>query len=313
MSAVLAEAPIGVVIYDEPGAVYYQRVPFVASNSVLTIIDEDCPLIYRHWLDHPEDDETTDAMIFGNVFHTLALEPDAFDARYAVKADDAPKRPDKRQLAAFLAGRKQQPQSVAAIHYWQSWDLQNAGKIEVGAKDYDQAQAMVAAMRGHVMHFREAKLSITVGELIDACAKEVVVRWIDEDTGLLCKLRADLWSEELAFAGDLKSCLHAGKAEFARTINRRRYHVAHSHYCEGFRCAGRPLKSFALIATEKRRPHATGTWHVDAASEARGWDIRQRSMRKLAACRDSGRFPSYTEAVEPIGIPAFGHYDADKD
>lgn len=309
MSAVLASAPQGRIILDEPGSVYYRRVPFEASNSALKVIDEDCPLVYRHWLDHPEDDETSEAMIFGNVFHTLALEPEAFGARYALKPETAPKRPDKRQVNA----KKPSPETLAAIDFWRAWDAMNAGKQEITAKDYDLAQAMVAAMRAHAMEFKSHGLTITVGELLDLCHKEVTVRWVDEDTGLDCKLRADLWSEELAFAGDLKTCQHAGPSQFSLTINRRRYHVGHAHYCSGFQAAGAPLKSFALIATEKRRPHATATWHVDAASESRGWDVRQRSMRKLARCRDTGLFPSYTTTVEPIGIPAFGHYDSTKD
>lgn len=302
------ESPRLGVFFDEPAEVYYQRVPFEASNSVLKIIDEDCPFVYRHWLDHPEDDETTEAMVFGNVVHCVALEPDEFSVRYAIRPANAPKRPDSRQLNAKKPGAE----TIKAISFWNDWDARNAGKIEITAKDYDTAQAMVESLRRYPMEF-PGGITITGGELLDACRKEVVVRWIDEETGLLCKLRADLYSEELAFAGDLKSCAHAGKSAFSRMINQRRYHVAHAHYSDGFRCAGAPIRSFTFLAIEKRRPHACASWHIDAPSEERGWAIRQRSMRKLAACRDSGQFPSYTTTVSPIGIPAYGHYDADKD
>lgn len=308
---VAEEAPTGRVIYDEPGDVYYRRVPFEASNSALKIIDERSAEHYRDWLENGELPPTPD-MVFGNVYHCLTLEPDLFTARYCIAPENAPKRPDKRQLAAFAAGRKQQPQSVAAIHFWQEWDAANAGRAALDVDDYDTACRMVDRLRRQVMRF-DGGIEILGGELIDACDKEVTVRWIDPDTGLECKLRADLFSAELRFAGDLKSAADASKSAFSRAINQRRYHVQHAHYCEGFRAAGIPLSCFGFLAQEKVRPFAVGTWHIDAPSEARGWEIRQRSMRKLAACRDSGRFDGYTTTFEPIGIPAYGHYDADKD
>lgn len=309
MNAQLKPADTGIA-YDEPADVYYRRVLGEASNSALTVIDEGSPAHYLHWVEHPEDDENSEALAFGKAFHTATLEPQLFGDLYGVLPADAPK--DMRYLRD---AKKPSDATLASIEWWDTWEAKNRGRAMLTAHAYALVRAMAASMRAYVMDFDidGRTISVRCGELFDACAKEVTVRWTDDDTGLPCKLRADIYEPDLALAGDLKSCLDASRAAFSRAINTHRYHVQHTHYCEGFRAVGAPLKSFPFFPVEKKRPHVPASWHIDAPSEARGWEIRQRSMRKLAACVSAGVFPGYTTTVSPIGIPAYGHYDSDKD
>lgn len=304
MNAVLKpEVPRLGIFTDEPAETYYQRVLGEASNSALTIIDERSPAHYLHWVNNPDDDEETAALTFGKAFHMATLEPERFGDTYGVLPVDAP-----RDLRHLRGAKKPSDSTLESIEWWDNWTEANAGRVMLSANDYAKAAAMGASLRAYEMDFNGTV--ITGADLFDACQKEVTVRWVDEETGLLCKLRADIWSEELAFAGDLKSCLDGSFEAFSKAIYRHRYHVQHGHYCEGFRAAGFSLRSFGFFPVEKDAPHVPASWHIDPPAEERGWAIRQRSMRKLKACMESGRWPGHTTTVQSISLPAFAFYDA---
>lgn len=300
-----AEPRIG-IFKDETPESYYQRRLDVASNSGLSVLDNDddgCPARYFYYITEAvEDEDATAAKDFGKAFHMAFLEPDRFDDVYAVMPQDAP-----ADLRRFRDAKKPSPATLASIDWWDNFTAKNAGKVFLTSAAMTDCRGMAESLRRLPIEFGDVK--ITGGELLALCDTEVSVYWLDEDTGIQCKLRADLFSEELAFAGDLKSARSASRASFSRAINSRRYHVAHAHYCEGFRAVGCPLKSFALFPVEKARPYVAASWHVDSASEERGWALRQRAMKRLKQCLDTGRWPGYTTTVTPIGIPAYGHYE----
>lgn len=296
----------GRIIRNESGELYYPRVLGEANNSALTVIDTKTPMHYFHWVhDKGDDEEESAALAFGKAFHAATLEPELFRDTYCVLPADAPRRPTAAQWNA----KNPSPDSLRSMDWWTDWNARSAGRAEMTRAAYDTAVAMAVSLRAYRMTF--GATTMTGAELFDACEKEVTVRWQDEETGLQCKLRADLWSEELAFAGDLKSARDATKEAFSRAINAHRYHVQHCHYSEGFRAAGSPIRSFAFFPVEKVAPYVPASWHIDAPSEERGWAIRQRSMKKLAACMASGEWPGPTTTIESIGIPAFGHYDSE--
>lgn len=301
------ESPRLGIFTDEPAEAYYVRRLDVASNSGLTVLDNEengCPARYFHWVHNPDDEEESAALAFGKAYHMATLEPERFRDVYAVMPSDAP-----RDLRYLRNAGKPSDTTKAAIAWWDDFEANNAGRLMLTRKDYDLAVAMAQSLRRLPMEFNGGKVRITLAELIDVCETEVSVYWIDEDTGILCKLRADLWSRELRFAGDLKGIRSASRSAFGRAIHAHRYHVAHAHYSEGFRVAGEPLASFGLLPVEKTAPYVAASWHVDPPSEERGWALRQRAMRRLQTCLQSGQWPGYTTTMTPIGIPAFGHYD----
>ena len=313
MSAVLQEQPripLG-MHFDVPAETYYVRRLDEASNSGLTIIDERCPAAYKWWVDHPDaDEEETAALTFGKAFDCAVLEPEKFGDLYAVMPADAP-----RDLRRFRNANRPSADTLRSIEWWDAFEAANAGRTFLTHNTYQQALAMAASLRAYEMTFNADGREITVlaGELFDACQKQVTLSWIDEETGVLCKARLDLLEPDIAFAGDLKSARDASRAGFSRAINAHRYHVQAVGYADGCRACGLPLKSFAFFPVEKDPPYVPASWHVDAPSEERGWAIRQRSLRKLAECLRTGRWPGHTRTVESIAIPAYGFYDADKD
>lgn len=313
MNAVIAPSvePKTGIFLDEPVEEYYVRRLDVASASGLSVLDNDedgCPARYFHYMTEAvEDEDATAAKDFGKAFHMAFLEPERFDDVYTIMPKDAP-----RDLRRFRDAKKPSLETLTSIEWWDNFEAVNAGKSFMTDASMELCRGMAESMRRLPIEF-EGGFKILAGELLSMCETEVTVRWIDEDTGIECKLRADLWSEELAFAGDLKSAKSASLSGFSRAINSRRYHVAHAHYCEGFRVVGKPLSHFVLLPVEKVKPFISASWRVDAVSEERGWALRQRAMRRLDKCLKSGEWPGYTTSIRSIGIPAFGHYDIQED
>ena len=300
-----AEPRVG-IFAGEPAEAYYERRLDVASASGLAVLDNDedgCPARYFHYITEAvEDEDATKEKDFGKAFHMAFLEPERFDDVYAVAPTDCP-----RDMRRFRDAKKPSDETLRSIAWWDEFEAKNAGKVFLSAKAMEDCRGMAESLRRLPIEFPGVK--ILCGELLALCQTEVSVYWVDEETGIQCKLRADLFSEELAFAGDLKSAKSASRAGFSRAINARRYHVAHAHYCEGFRAIGLPVRSFALLPVEKVKPYVAASWHVDSVSEERGWALRQRAMRRLKQCLDTGHWPGYTTTVQPIGIPAYGHYE----
>lgn len=306
MNAQIKEAPRLGVFADEPAEAYYVRRLDEASNSGLAVIDERSPAHYRYWVENADDDADSEALAFGKALHCAFLEPERFGDCYGVLPAEAP-----RDLRHLRKAKKPSDSTLESIEWWDAWEASNAGRLMLTRSAYDLATAMAASARAMVLDF--GGTTITMADLLGECQTEVTVRWVDEETGILCKLRADLYAEELQFAADLKSCLDASREAFSRAVFRHRYHAQHAHYCEGFRAAGAPLRSFFFLPVEKDRPHVPAAYHLDPPAEERGWEIRQRSMRKLAHCLKTGEWPGHTRAVESLSLPAFAFYDNTKE
>lgn len=312
MSAQLKPAtdwPVG-IFTDVPAEQYHRREIGVANNTALGIIDERSPAHLLHWYtsDDEGDKEESASLAFGKAFHCAVLEPDVFDDLYMVLPADMP-----RDLRHLRNAKKPSDDTLRSIEAWDAWEEHARGRIILPAATLDLAKAMAASMRGMVMEFKgdAAPVEITVAELLEECETEVTLYWIDEETGIRCKARADLYARALRWAGDLKSVLDAAREAFAKAIFRHRYHVQHSHYCEGFRTLGEPLASFVFLPVEKEKPHVPASWHLGPVSEERGNEVRRRSMNKLLRCLETGRWPGHTTTVEEIHLPAFAFYHGD--
>lgn len=305
LAPVAASLPfaLGQVLRDVPADAYHERRLDVANNSGLEVIDTRSPAHYRYWVENPDDETETASLIFGRALHCATLEPEVFRDTYSVLPADAP-----RDMRRFRDAKKPSAETVASIDWWDTWEENNSGLILMTGGDYDRAVAMSTSLRALELNFGE--LSITVADLIDECETEVTLFWVDDDTGIVCKARADLWSPDLGLAMDLKSARDASKEAFSKAVHAHRYHVQHAHYCDGFRACGHPLKSFVFLPVEKERPYVPASYHVDAMAEELGWAIRQRSMRKLDVCLKSGQWPGHTTTVESLALPAYAFYNA---
>lgn len=294
----------GLFVRGETAEVYHQRRLDVASNGGLRIIDEQTPAHYHHFITTPRaaDEEETAAQFLGAAYHCAVLEPEVFADTYRIVPVDAPK-----DLRRFRDAKKPSNETLDAIAWWDMWEAENAGKILVSTAVRENMIAMATSQRRMVLDIGGIK--IVLSELIDECDKEVSGYWVDPETGIRCKLRFDLMSEELNFGGDLKTAMDAGAEAFARTMAKHGYHRQEAHYCEGYReITGRPLSSFMFLPVEKAAPFLPSAWIMGPASHELGYNLTRRALGKLQACLKSDTWPGYPNTAKEIELPTWAHY-----
>ena len=278
---------LGTVEYGVPAHEYHRRELGVATSGVLRMLRDKTPAHYRAWVD-AQDDQETPALLFGRAYHCRVLEPEVFAATYVRPPLGAPSRPTSRQRDA----KKPSPDTVAAIEFWNAWDAENAGKEMLSADDFDRIEAMHTALMAN---------PLAAGIMKDG-RSEVTMRWVDHETGVRCKARADWYVEGRRFLMDLKTTDDASPAGFARSVAKYGYHVQHAHYSDGARCCGLPIQHYLILAQEKAPPYLSAVYHVDAPAEQRGFDLRHRSLTTLADCMRTGQWPGYV-GIKELTLP----------
>lgn len=279
------------ISFGETDEVYHRREIGVASNSTLKLVDTQSLGHYLHYVrtgqaEDAEPVQDTEAQLIGRAFHCHVLEPERFENLYRALPDFGDMRSSKNRA------RKDE---------WLGYQPKGVTFLTPGQ------MLQVRAMRESLMRHRTARLMVERGH------REVAFRWIDEETGLPCKAKADLWDEELRFFLDLKSCMSAHPDDFARTVTNFRYHVQHAMYAEGARVLDIPVDNFIFVPVEKTDPFFSAAYHVDAAAEEKGIEIMRRSLAKLHAAMVrwiegedlDEAFPAYGHDIRPLSLPGW--------
>jgi hypothetical protein len=282
----------GLVIHDEPAEVYHvRRIDECNTSGMKQMLRS--PAHFRHWVDSG-DDKDTPAKRFGRVLHTATLEPEKFERQYAVVPADAPRYPTPAQWGA----KKSNPESQAAKDWWTVWNADNAGRERLSLEDYDRANYMGESARRNLI----AAGMLTGGK------REVTMRWTDEDTGLECKIRLDLFAEG-AFAMDLKSCENASEEGFARTCINYGYDLQNAHYDAGIRACAEPNGlPFLFLAIESSAPYVCQPHRLGFAEFNRGTVLRRRAMQRQTECLRTGRWPGYSDKIIETTFPTWAFY-----
>lgn len=263
------------IVIGEPESAYHKRTIGVASKSALDQIARS-PAHYRAWVEG-EDREPTPALEFGRAVHMAILEPSRFASAYIVAPDFGDLRSSKNREAR------------------DAWREQNPGAVVISQADYDTIGGML----------RSVMLHPAASKLIADGTPEVSLYWRDAITGLRCKARADYWVKSKGLVIDLKSTLDASPREFARSVIKYRYHVQDASYRAAFHACGEPITHFAILAVEKTAPYACAVYTLDTDAVARGFGAYRLDMSALAECIKTNRFPSYSEGVEELSLPAW--------
>lgn len=305
MNAQLAPAPLAGLstfapgIYpDVPAEVYHRRELGVVNNGALKILSGKTPLHYRAWVDEvAEETETeTAAKVFGKALHCAVLEPELFEQTYIM----AREHPFNRVSDRLRNAKKPSQSTLDAIAYWDAWELEMGGKIEISAKDSIKLRGMAAAVRAHPI----------AGKFFAGGMPEATAIWTDPRTGLICKIRMDYWREDLWMIGDLKSTEDASPRAFARSVVNYGYHLQHAHYTSGPQVLfGREAPRFLFCAVEKEPPYSVGVYMLDADAEARGYELRDRAMDTLDACLRTDEWPGLPPVVNTLSLPGWAFTD----
>ena len=209
------------------------------SNSKL----DDFAQSPRHFLHRMKFKEpATPAMIFGSAFHCYVLRPDDFEKEYCCLPDDAPNKLSSRQINA----KKPSPETLAAIAWWDEFNVANGGKIHLSPADMNTIKRMNQALYD----------CDAARDLLNALQEtEVPMLWTDDVTGVEMKGKLDGGHDD--FTLDLKTTMIAQPDSFAQTAFNNSMHRQAALYKDGRQLSGKYKRKgeFYFIAVEKEAPY----------------------------------------------------------
>lgn len=276
-------------VYDIP-VEHYHRDPVVggslSSSGARKLLPPSCPALYKAWADGKTSDHAEHFDV-GRAAHKEVL--GAGEPLVVVDATDW------RTKAAKAAREK-------------AWA---DGHTPVLAEQYEQVQAMAAALRAHHV----------AGPLLDGATgkPEQTLVWHDEATGVTCRALVDwLRHPELSpqfWVVDYKTAASADPDSVSRAIASYGYHKQGAFYSEGVEALGLDAglgTAFLLIVQMKEPPYLAVTYQLDPEDIGRGHQFNRKARDVYRRCRARDEWPGYADdRVLPISIPTWAAYEHD--
>lgn len=218
---------------------------------------------------------------FGEACHLAILEPNAFELKVVRGPED--RRGNKwKDIVEGAALDK---------------------KMVLTAGEYDD----VLAIRDVVHADSWLNGVITGGKpMIEASAYT-----IDHATGELCRVRPDLYREDLRGVLDVKSCQSAHPDAFARAVVNYGYHAQEAFYSDNWQAAGKPVEWFAFLAFEKKPPYAFAVYELPPSIVEEGRAIMRKALDTYHACRKADRWPAYSEGVQELSFKRWAYRETE--
>lgn len=214
---------------------------------------------------------------FGEAVHLAILEPDTFEAKTYRGPDD---RRGNKWKDAIEFGKV-------------------SNKIVLTETDYDNALAVRDAV-----HADQWINSIITGgdRMVEASAY-----WKDEQTGVMCRCRPDLYRKDLNIILDVKSTLCAAERDFAKSIVNYGYHSQEAFYSDGMAALGAGVDAFVFLAWEKESPYAKAVYELPPSIVEEGRLIMRKALNTYAACVTSNNWPGYASGVTELKFPRWAY------
>jgi hypothetical protein len=120
-----------------------------------------------------------------------------------------------------------------------------------------------------------------------------------------CKCRPDWLSADGATIVDLKTCIDASPAGFAKAVANFGYQIQAAHYL-----AGTMAKRFIFVAVEKTAPYAIGVYELDTEALVHGTIARHNALQLIGDCRATNNYSSgYTDGIQKLQLPGWALKD----
>lgn len=259
-----------------PNAEYHAG-PGLSASQIADWLDS-CPAYWRQ--DARTASEPTEAMRFGTLVHTMALEPDEVSARYAVEPCHIDGVPINRRKPAHREW----------LALWRS-ELDDAQELVDGAtwtRAYELAQAVRRDPRWAPLR------------AADDAVVERSYYWTDEDTGLECRCRPDLYAAGIVL--DLKTTRDSAAPAFARQADNLHYALKAAWYLHGIeKATGTRPDGFVWVAVSDR---LVPEWYsLDPERLELGTRAWQKALAEIAACYEADEWPSFSDQAGIVNLP----------
>ena len=206
--------------------------------------------------------ESSEALAFGSLVHSVVLEPDTLDQYVTLDAE---------RIGVKADGTAAQNPIMTAAWKRAVAEIERDGKTVVAQADWDRAHAMAKAIREHP----------TASRLLhsDDGASEGSVFVIDDDV-LRHKARFDRHIPGLII--DLKTTsAKPGADSLTRTIIDYGYELSAAHYLAVAELHGLDVQGFCWVFVGKDEPYRVTVCEPDEDLLARGRALRAKAIRRL--------------------------------
>ena len=254
----------------------YRQHPAISRSELFKI--KESPEKFRYFMDNPEP--PTPSLIFGQLFHAMALQPETVNEQFAVALNV-----DKRTKAGKEA--------------FAEFEAESEGKTVVTADMYQQSTEMCEALNRN-----EFVKKLLKGE------KEKPFFWNDDLTGEPCKCRVDCLTElgDSLIVVDLKSTENAETDAFMKSAIKYGYDFQSAMYSKGVEVNTGKKPLFVFIAIEKKPPYAINILQADELLIRRGYDLFRELIGIFHDCKQTGNFYGYLgkfNQINNLALPAW--------
>lgn len=269
----------GPVIRDDLTAdQYHADTTSISSSGLRALLAPGCPAQFKYDRDNPPAPKRE--FDLGHAAHRLVLD---------VGEELAPLDFDNYLTKAAKQARD---------------EARDAGAVPLLTHEWEQVQAMAAAIRQHPI----------AGPLFapGTGRAELSLFWTDRDTGVRCRVRPD-WLKEmpgLTLAADYKSCRNANPEAVSRAIRDHSYHQQDALYTDGIWAALNPADvRFVFVFQSKTAPYLITVRELAQQDRDIGRARNERALRLYADCEATGIWPDWTGPVDEIPQISMPSYD----
>lgn len=235
----------------------------------------------KHLLDHPLPE--TDAKRFGRAVHSGVLEPDTFDRLYCLKPPGHHGSNIYKDAAAALM---------------------EAGYTLLSRNDYDR----IRWIRDNA--WAGGKVTEILQEMESA---ELSAIAFEPFHRTLIKCRYDCWLPAAFMIADLKTTRNAQEHAFNRQIEELGYHISAAFYGRVADLLGYRIDHHVLLACEVTPPHEVAARSIVPDAIEIGTDKVIELMTGFMECKQSDVWPSYSQGIEPAGLPGWAYYQHEEE
>lgn len=260
---------------------HYHSQPGISASGLKLI--KQSPAHYYH-----REQKQTDAMYFGELYHTFILENDRFYKDYTVI--DESKRPD--------------PQYKMSAKNNAAWLESFENPVTV------QAHEQLKAMRDVLFRHPYAKALLTKGESEHSYYCELD---IGSEKPIKVRFRPDNVRHDKRIIVDLKTAADASTDGFKKASANLQYHIQAALYSDLMELVtGEPLGyDFFFVAQEKVAPYAFNIYQSSAQFLSVGRYEYETLLMLYAYCEETGKWPGYQVfcqnrfGVNELSLPAW--------
>lgn len=233
------------------------------SRSALSELKKS-PLHYWDKYINPDREPSVSArpMVVGEAVHTLILEQDAFNSRFAVcKKLDLRRNEDKK--------------------YKMEFDIFAKGKHVINEEELYNISKIADCILAH-----ETATKIIQGALI-----EHSVFWTDPETGVACKARPDIWHKEHGIICDLKTSIDPSPEAFIHEVYKYDYHIQAAMQIDALQATtGILYTDFTYIVAPKTRPFYPYIYTLSDNVIELGRTEYKTALKLLSLCQQSNKW-----------------------